>query len=665
MTRPGSIPPPDAAVIAYTDATSGPVPLRSTAHAASYPAPPDATVTVYRDADGRVRRSDQSFNVLVEGAIEQQQVRDREAAKVATASWDGFVFGAPAASDDVVEVKYRETMDRVERVRRERPSLTVHEALVEVERYGAGKPASAAPTPADHQVERYGSHLDGKGRSKGHGVCIALWVPWAVARNLAVAGGEPADELHVTLCYLGNRDQYSDSEVSTITSIAREVAAETPPFEYSITGPGTFPPTDGSDGKEVFYAAVRSEALAAFRRTLAARLADAGFEVSEKHGQYKPHITLIYRKPGSTRPKLEIEGAPIKVPVREIKLVVGDSKKSFPLGGKLEKYSSTAAGRDYLKSHTGFITLPAPQELLQDKSWRNAKAPTPPDVGSARLPSLTGPSGGGSLSASIGRILSRGRRVAGQLGAAGGNDRGAAAARGIVAEITRRKAAGSPSMPGGGGKPPGLAGVAVLAPKPPGGGPARAAAVAPTPAAAPDPRAGMPSQARADKTTDHTFLDLDPGPPKAPASPVSTGRTATLIPNAPDPAGRPSQMRADKTSDIGAPRPMPSIANNPAPTMGDLPTTQPAGILTPGQSTRGSMARQNDASPQQIALKKVQSFINPPSDSIGGSESRSGLQSAPGQGGIKPIASKPPVSASPVQTRAAQDRSRSGTAAIV
>jgi hypothetical protein len=175
----------------------------------------------------------------------------------------------------------------------------------------------------------------------------------------------------------------------------------------------------------------------------------------------------------------------------------------------------------------------------------------------------------------------------------------------------------------------------------------------------------MPSQARADKTTDHTFLDLDPGPPKAPASPVSTGRTATLIPNAPDPAGRPSQMRADKTSDIGAPRPMPSIANNPAPTMGDLPTTQPAGILTPGQSTRGSMARQNDASPQQIALKKVQSFINPPSDSIGGSESRSGLQSAPGQGGIKPIASKPPVSASPVQTRAAQDRSRSGTAAIV
>jgi hypothetical protein len=513
------------------------VPLRSTPYCRNYPAAPDSNPTVYYDDAGKIRHSDQSLRELVAASIEKHKAAhlsedcspgwvaprdprlgpgDRDGLGAAIQKYNGDIFDRPPAPADEVELAYAETMRRVEEVRRERPGLSVSEALAEIERYNACEPIAreespaAAPTPApvDLQAGRYDAELR-----------------WLV----------------------------------------------------------------------------------------------------ERYGPASP---------------------------------------------SRERYSSTAAGEDFRKANTGFISLPTPGELLQDKTWRNAKAPTA-DVGTGRLPSLTGrPVGGSSLSASIGRIVARGRQVAGQLGAAGGNDRGVAAARGIVAEIARRKAGASPSTSGGESKPPGGPGgfgVTIPVPsKPPGGGPARAAAAVPTPAPAPDPRAGMPSQARADRTSDADLADIVVVRPKAPASP---GRTATLIPPPPpasNPAGRPSQMRPDRTSDVGAPRPTPSLTSNPAPLMGDLPETQPAGFATPGQSMQGSMARQNTISAPARAAKMTAEAILPKQDSIGGREGKSGLQSAPGSAGLKPITDpRPPVSASPRPTRSERDRAATGTGAII
>jgi hypothetical protein len=128
----------------------------------------------------------------------------------------------------------------------------------------------------------------------------------------------------------------------------------------------------------------------------------------------------------------------------------------------------------------------------------------------------------------------------------------------------------------------------------------------------------------------------------------------------------PSQARADRTTDTSVPRPTPAITNNPAPTLGDLPTTQPPGFATPGQSMQGSMARQNAATPSQLAAKKIWESIYPPQDSIGGKESRSGLQMQPGSAGLKPITNPaPPVSGLPRKTRSEQDRSRDGGNSII
>jgi 2'-5' RNA ligase len=700
-------------VIGYADATSSPVPLRGTAYAADYPAPPDATVTVYRDEFGAIRYSDRSFTDLVEAAFDRHKAREREGPKPPVHTYSGRIFDLPAPPANEVELAYQEQMRRVEEVRRQRPELSVAEALVEVERYGAGEPQTAAPTPApadchvEHYgadriaqvrrrlsnldfiakdpahayqahaekaalLERYGSHLGGKDRSDNPGVCVAFWVPSKVASKLTIPGAVPADELHVTLAYLGRRSRFADWELDSIAGIVKQVAAEFSPMAYSVTGSGSFPASDSSDGKNVVFAKVESEDLLVFRRHLVARLADAGFVADDKHGKYVPHVTAAYIKPGSPLPELEVKGGRIEVPAREVVLAIGDSRKTFTLSGKRElysatldrartvlyglaaaRYASTAAGDDFRRSHTGFITLPTPPELLQDRTWRNAKAPSA-DVGLARLPSQTARPAGRSLFASIHRIMARGRQVAGQLGATGGNggqsDR---FMRGLAAAVAQRKAGASPSASGGEGKPPGGpggAGVAVPVVKPPaGGGPARAAAVAPTPAPAPDPRAGMPSQARADTTSDHTFLDLDLGGTKAP-----------------DPAGRPSQMRPDRTTDVGAPRPTPALSNSPAEILDGLPETRPAGIFSPGQSSKGQMARQNNANPQQTALRKIQSFINPPLDSIGGKESRSGLQMQPGSAGLKPVTNPaPPVSGLPRKTRSQEDRSRDGSNSIV
>lgn len=120
------------------------------------------------------------------------------------------------------------------------------------------------------------------------GAMVALYPPPDVAQQLAQPGGEPADELHVTLAYLGPAANIEDTD--RLRQAVAEFAARTAPISGHISGTGKF--TAGP--APVTYASVDLPTLAAARERLVFDLSrTAWLEVSREHG-FTPHITLAY-----------------------------------------------------------------------------------------------------------------------------------------------------------------------------------------------------------------------------------------------------------------------------------------------------------------------------------------------------------------------------------
>ncbi|MGC5664934.1 2'-5' RNA ligase family protein [Micromonospora sp. WMMD723] len=125
---------------------------------------------------------------------------------------------------------------------------------------------------------------------------VCLDIADDIAAALAVPGGLPAEELHVTLAYLGKT--LTGDQVDQVAEITAQVAAAHPPLSGQIGGLGQFPP--GDDGTPV-WAPVDVPGLAELRHDLAGRLAAAGLPVATERG-YTPHMTLTYLTDGASPP---------------------------------------------------------------------------------------------------------------------------------------------------------------------------------------------------------------------------------------------------------------------------------------------------------------------------------------------------------------------------
>lgn len=162
------------------------------------------------------------------------------------------------------------------------------------------------------------------------GLLIAVWLDPALANMLALPSGEPAEALHLTLCYCGDANEMSDVQIGRAIAATNETAMMFGPLQGQIAGLGRFNASESSDGKDVIYANVDVPGLAEMRQYLASSLEFAGCPPRRDHG-YTPHVTLAYVEPGAPWPIDRIETLPITI--RSLWIGVGDRRTEIPFAG--------------------------------------------------------------------------------------------------------------------------------------------------------------------------------------------------------------------------------------------------------------------------------------------------------------------------------------------
>lgn len=147
------------------------------------------------------------------------------------------------------------------------------------------------------------------------------------AASLAVPGGDAADELHLTLAYLGDdvTEMDADDRVKVVAA-AGSAAAQIAPLQARVMGHATFNP-DGHDGREpcAVYLVGDSPVLSPLRSAL------VPFIEAEQHEPFLPHITGGYGVPAS--------GLVYTGPVvfDRLRVAMADQYLDFPLGDSDEE----------------------------------------------------------------------------------------------------------------------------------------------------------------------------------------------------------------------------------------------------------------------------------------------------------------------------------------
>jgi 2'-5' RNA ligase len=161
------------------------------------------------------------------------------------------------------------------------------------------------------------------------GTVIVLQPPLDVARQLSVSGGLEPEELHVTLCYLG---EVGDDVREQLEWIVRGLASQLPPVEARLNGITKFVEVD--EGKDVVVVNVDAPTLPKFRETIVDTLDRLGFPDEGNHG-FTPHVTVKYITDDAEMPIVNLPEEPVTFDT--LHLWRGDERTEFALAGEAVK----------------------------------------------------------------------------------------------------------------------------------------------------------------------------------------------------------------------------------------------------------------------------------------------------------------------------------------
>lgn len=164
-----------------------------------------------------------------------------------------------------------------------------------------------------------------------NGSMVALYPHHDQALMLEQPDGQPADELHITLCHLPNG--WDGDKGKAMTGLV-EAASVWGRLEGTVTGVSCFP--EGDDGVP-WIAIPNVRSLNDLRDVVATVLEDAGVTISNDY-EFTPHLTLGY----DVEPTRDVTGVPLTFTA--ISAVDGPERVNIPLEPEL-----TAAGWDETK----------------------------------------------------------------------------------------------------------------------------------------------------------------------------------------------------------------------------------------------------------------------------------------------------------------------------
>lgn len=175
------------------------------------------------------------------------------------------------------------------------------------------------------------------------GVMIALYPSANDTARYALIDGTPADEMHVTMVYLGHIDEVDPDAVKrAVGSLSPR-----PAFTANVSGHARFT----GDEQDVIVALIDAPEIEQLRRDLVDVLAAEDISSASSHG-YTPHMTLTYINPDDRAPFHRLDTDPIGFDT--VWVVYGEERTAFPLGDdtaeSIRPYARTAYAQGWAAS---------------------------------------------------------------------------------------------------------------------------------------------------------------------------------------------------------------------------------------------------------------------------------------------------------------------------
>lgn len=171
------------------------------------------------------------------------------------------------------------------------------------------------------QVDPEGEHT---------GLLVAAWLDPVLAQAIALPGGEPPENLHITLSYCGDATEMSDVQIAKAIAAIANCAQWFGPLTGTLNGLIRFNGSESSGGKDVFCAQVDIPELDDLAEMVEDYLAGADCYESDEHG-YTPHVTLTYLASTDDLPMQRMDTYPITI--SSISVSIGDLRTDIPLSG--------------------------------------------------------------------------------------------------------------------------------------------------------------------------------------------------------------------------------------------------------------------------------------------------------------------------------------------
>jgi hypothetical protein len=174
-------------------------------------------------------------------------------------------------------------------------------------------------------------------QAKSTGGMVALYPREDDAHRLAIPGGEPPEELHLTLAYLG--EDVSGLDPTPIAHLVMQLAAQVTVITARIMGHALFNPDGGGDPDDpkepcAVYLVGDTDQLPDLHEALLQGLSHVG-SIPAQHKPFIPHVTAGYSLPIAA---LSYTGP---VLFDRLGLAFGGDTHFFPLlGATVEEYSA-------------------------------------------------------------------------------------------------------------------------------------------------------------------------------------------------------------------------------------------------------------------------------------------------------------------------------------